>query len=71
MTSADLFTPGVAAAMKKLPILDFTDHYGFKLPAIVDSNGNPQTAPQTYTLKNGDVPTLYYRWALIQTRMPD
>lgn len=61
--------------MKNLPILDFTDHAGIKLPAIVDSNNNVQTGPQTYTLQNGDAPTLVYRcvsprpWVRVGTLM--
>lgn len=56
---------GVAQAMRNVPVLDSTAfETGTALPDIVDSNGDVVTAPQTFTIANGDAPTVMYRlWA--------
>ncbi len=49
--------------MKNLPLLDNTANFmGTKLPQIVNGNGSVQTSQETYTLANGDAPTVMYRW---------
>ncbi|KAJ9103666.1 hypothetical protein QFC19_004241 [Naganishia cerealis] len=57
---------GVATAMKSIPILDYTSTLtGRPLPDIVDGNGTVQTGSQSYTLVEGDAPTVMYRFSAV------
>lgn len=52
--------------MKSIPVLDYTSTLtGSPLPDVVDGNGTVQESAQTYTLANGDAPTVMYRYVLI------
>jgi hypothetical protein len=54
---------GVATAMKSIPVLDYTSTLtGSALPDLVDANGTVQQGAQTYTLADGDAPTVMYRY---------
>lgn len=53
---------GVAAAMKKMPIIDSTPFYfGMNTPVIMDGSRNIQKGPKTYTFQGNDFPTAIYR----------
>ncbi|KIM45535.1 hypothetical protein M413DRAFT_343058 [Hebeloma cylindrosporum] len=53
---------GLAGSLKDKQVLDDTDvFFGVKIPALLDSAGNVQSAPVNYTFVNGDVPTLLWR----------
>lgn len=53
---------GVATAMKSIPVLDYTSTLtGSPLPDVVDGSGTVQTGSQSYTLVDGDAPTVMYR----------
>jgi len=58
---------GLASSLKDKQVLDDTDvFFGKKIPELLDSVGNAQSAPMNYTFVNGDVPTLLWRCALPQ-----
>lgn len=49
--------------MKSIPVLDYTSTLiGSPLPDLVDGNGTVQEESQTYTLADGDAPTVLYRY---------
>lgn len=49
--------------MKSIPVLDYTSTLtGSPLPDLVDANGTVQQGTQTYTLTDGDAPTVMYRY---------
>ncbi|KAF7797605.1 hypothetical protein EIP86_008805 [Pleurotus ostreatoroseus] len=53
---------GVGAALRNAQVVDNTDvFFGFNLPALIDSAGNPITGPQNFTFVGDDVPTLLMR----------
>lgn len=53
---------GIAAKMKDMPIIDGSDYYfGFNSPTIMNAAGEIQTGVTTYTLAEGDAPTVIYR----------
>jgi len=53
---------GLAASLKDKQVLDSTPYYfDFKLPAVLDTTGEPQVNPTNYTFANGDNPTLLWR----------
>lgn len=55
---------GVAQKMISVPVLDSTSvgtDGANNLPALTNGNGDVQTGIETYTLKDGDAPTLIYR----------
>ena len=55
---------GLAGSLKDKQVLDDTDvFFGVKIPALLDSAGNVQSAPLNYTFVNDDVPTLLWRYA--------
>ncbi|KAI0045483.1 subtilisin-like protease [Auriscalpium vulgare] len=48
---------GLKGSLKDAQIVDNTDGtFGFNLPALVDSNGDPQTGPANYTFVDDDWP---------------
>lgn len=52
--------------MRSIPVLDYTSTLtGSPLPDIIDGNGTVQESSQTYTMVNGDTPTLMYRYVFI------
>jgi hypothetical protein len=68
LTSADealqVAYMGVAAALKDKAVVDDTDEFfGFKLPAVLNATGDPQTVPTNYTFAGADVPNLLFRLA--------
>jgi hypothetical protein len=53
---------GLAASLKDKQVLDDTDvFFGMKIPVLLDSVGNVQSAPLNYTFVNDDMPTLLWR----------
>lgn len=63
--SAQVSYLGLAGSLKDKQVLDDTDvFFGVKIPALLDSTGNVQSAPLNYTFVNGDVPTLLWRYVL-------
>ncbi|KAI0043794.1 pyrolysin [Auriscalpium vulgare] len=55
---------GLAAALKDARVVDNTNTtLGFALPTLIDSTGNPQTAPTNYTFNGTDFPVGVLRLA--------
>lgn len=55
---------GVGNSLKNAKIIDNTDEFfGFPLPAIVDTAGEPQSDARNYTFVDGDFPTFLFRLA--------
>jgi hypothetical protein len=53
--------------MKSIPVLDYTSTLtGSALPDLVDANGTVQAGAQTYTLAEGDAPTVMYRYVHVR-----
>ncbi|KAG8906709.1 hypothetical protein FRB99_006307 [Tulasnella sp. 403] len=53
---------GVAASLKSMTVIDRTDlYFGVPLPVILDSAGNVQTEPTTYSCEGDDYPTIIFR----------
>ncbi|KAG9048750.1 hypothetical protein FS837_012113 [Tulasnella sp. UAMH 9824] len=53
---------GVAASLKDMKVIDRSaSHFGVEIPAIIDTDGNVQKGPATYTLQDEDYPILLYR----------
>jgi hypothetical protein len=54
--------------MKSIPVLDYTSTLtGSPLPDVVDGSGTVQTGSQSYTLVDGDAPTVMYRYVSIES----
>ena len=57
---------GAVGSLKHEVVLDTTDElFGFKLPAILNSSGDPQQHVTTYTLDSDDQPSVLYRCVYI------
>ncbi|KAJ6594234.1 subtilisin-like protease [Mycena capillaripes] len=53
---------GLTASLKNAQVVDNTDViFGFDLPALLDSQGNVQDGPVTYTFVGDDAPTVLWR----------
>lgn len=53
---------GLGAALRDAQVVDDTDvFFGFPIPALIDSAGNPIAGPQNFTFVGDDVPTLLMR----------
>lgn len=53
---------GAAAALKDKAVLDTTNvYFGYKIPSLMDAQGNITKGMHTYTLQGNDAPTVLFR----------
>ncbi|CAA7260654.1 unnamed protein product [Cyclocybe aegerita] len=53
---------GLVGSLKNKPVFDNTpEFFGFRLPALLDGNDQPQAVPSNYTFAGGNIPSLLWR----------
>lgn len=56
---------GVGGSLHDKEVLDTSSTFlGFPLPALVDAAGEPQTQAPVYTMRDQDIPIVFYRLVL-------